>query len=126
MEGAYSLVALTSKKLIGARDPFGVCRPLVLGELDGAPILTSETCALDIIGAAYVRDIEPGELVVITEDGIQSHFPFKPQQSRFCVFESTSISPRPDSSGGGPAASMKRANPSARCWPPKPPSMPTW
>jgi amidophosphoribosyltransferase len=95
VEGAYSLVALTDKRLIGARDPFGV-RPLVLGELDGAPILASETCALDIIGASYVRDIKPGEVVVIDETGIESHFPFKPQQHRFCVFEYIYFA-RPDS-----------------------------
>src|ERR1700731_1488204 len=70
VEGAYSLVALTSKKLIGVRDPFGV-RPLVLGKLDTAWILASESCALDILGAEFVRDIEPGELVVITKDGIE-------------------------------------------------------
>jgi len=95
VEGAYSLVALTSKRMIGARDPFGV-RPLVLGELDGAPILASETCALDIIGATYVRDIQPGELVVVTDEGIESHFPFRSQQSRFCVFEYIYFA-RPDS-----------------------------
>ncbi len=61
IEGAYALVSMTNKKLIGARDPLGI-RPLVLGELDGCPILTSETCALDIIGAKFVRDIEPGEV----------------------------------------------------------------
>src|ERR1700724_303961 len=61
IEGAYSLVSLTNKKLIGARDPLGI-RPLVMGELDGCPILASETCALDIIGAKYVRDVEPGEI----------------------------------------------------------------
>jgi amidophosphoribosyltransferase len=66
IEGAYSLVALTNKKLIGARDPLGI-RPLVLGDLDGRPILTSETCALDMIGAKYVRDIEPGEIIVFDE-----------------------------------------------------------
>src|ERR1700752_4657239 len=65
LEGAYSLVCLTNKKLIGARDPLGI-RPLVLGELDGCPILTSETCALDIIGARYVRDVKNGEIVVAT------------------------------------------------------------
>ena len=95
VEGAYSLVALTSKKLIGVRDPFGV-RPLVLGMFEGAPIVTSETCALDIIGADYVRDIEAGEMVVITEDGIESHFPFKRQPHRFCVFEYIYFA-RPDS-----------------------------
>src|SRR5208337_475389 len=72
IEGAYSLVSMTNKKLIGARDPLGI-RPLVLGELDGCPILTSETCALDIIGAKYVRDVEPGEIVVFDERGAQSH-----------------------------------------------------
>jgi amidophosphoribosyltransferase len=82
VEGAYSLVALTSKKLIGVRDPFGV-RPLVLGNLDGAPILASETCALDIIGAEFVRDIEPGELIVITKDGIKSYHPFQKEPHRF-------------------------------------------
>ena len=95
VEGAYSLVALTSKKLIGVRDPFGV-RPLVLGRLEGAPILASETCALDIIGAEFVRDVAPGELVVITAAGIESHFPFKPQPHRFCVFEYIYFA-RPDS-----------------------------
>jgi amidophosphoribosyltransferase len=95
VEGAYSLVALTSKKLIGVRDPFGV-RPLALGMLEGAPILYSESCALDIIGAEFVRDIKPGEMVVITKDGIESHFPFRPQKSRFCVFEYIYFA-RPDS-----------------------------
>jgi amidophosphoribosyltransferase len=95
VEGAYSLVALTSKKLIGVRDPHGV-RPLVLGLLEGAPILASETCALDIIGAEFVRDIKPGEMVVCTSDGIESHFPFKPQPHRFCVFEYIYFA-RPDS-----------------------------
>lgn len=72
LEGAYSLVALTNKKLIGARDPLGI-RPLVLGKLGDAHILASETCALDIIGATYVRDIENGEVIVIDEDGVQSY-----------------------------------------------------
>src|SRR5215471_9900220 len=77
IEGAYSLVALTNKKLVGARDPLGI-RPLVLGELDGCPILASETCALDIIGARYVRDIENGEVVVYSQTGAQSIKPFPP------------------------------------------------
>ena len=72
IEGAYALVSLTNKKLVGARDPLGI-RPLVLGELDGCPILTSETCALDIIGAKYVRDIEPGEVIVFDEHGKEIH-----------------------------------------------------
>jgi amidophosphoribosyltransferase len=99
VEGAYSLVALTSKKLIGVRDPHGV-RPLVLGMLEGAPILASETCALDIIGAEFVRDIKPGEMVVATAEGIESHFPFKPQPHRFCVFEYIYFA-RPDSNVEG-------------------------
>jgi amidophosphoribosyltransferase len=99
VEGAYSLVALTSKKLIGVRDPWGV-RPLVLGNLEGAPILASETCALDIIGAEFVRDIEPGEVVVITKDGIESYHPFQAHLSRFCVFEYIYFA-RPDSTVEG-------------------------
>ena len=99
VEGAYSLVALTSRKLIGARDPFGV-RPLVLGQLDGAPILASETCALDIIGADFVRDVERGEVVVATKDGIESYHPFSPQPDRFCIFEYVYFS-RPDSTVEG-------------------------
>jgi amidophosphoribosyltransferase len=88
-------VALTSKKLIGVRDPFGV-RPLVLGKLDTAYILASESCALDILGAEFVRDIVPGELVVITKDGIESYQPFAKHASRFCIFEYIYFS-RPDS-----------------------------
>src|SRR5579884_3887475 len=78
LEGAYSLVALTNKKLIGARDPLGI-RPLVMGELDGCPILCSETCALDIIGAKFVRDIEPGEVIIFDEHGMHTHKPFPPK-----------------------------------------------
>ena len=86
LEGAYALVALTNKKLIGARDPNGI-RPLILGELSGAYILCSETCALDIIGAEYVRDVAPGELVIIDNDGIRSIRPFTKKPQRFCIFE---------------------------------------
>ncbi len=94
--GAYSLVLQTHEGLIGARDPYGV-RPLVLGELDGSYILCSETCALDIIGATFVRDIGPGEVVVIDEDGLRSLKPFRTSaQKRFCVFEYIYFS-RPDS-----------------------------
>jgi amidophosphoribosyltransferase len=95
VEGAYSLVALTEKKMLGARDPLGI-RPLVLGDLDGAYILASETCALDILGARYVRDVKAGEVVVITEKGIESHFPFEESKSRFCIFEYVYFA-RPDS-----------------------------
>lgn len=99
IEGAYSLVALTNKKLMGARDPFGI-RPLVLGELDGAPILASETCAFDIIGARYLRDVENGEVVVISKDGIESHRPFPSRRARPCIFEYIYFA-RPDSVVGG-------------------------
>ncbi len=99
IEGAYSLVGLTNKKLVGARDPLGI-RPLVLGELDGCPILASETCALDIIGAKYVRDVGNGEVVVFDEDGVQSHKPFPPTAPRPCIFEYVYFA-RPDSIVGG-------------------------
>ncbi len=95
LEGAYALVAMTNKKLVGARDPHGI-RPLVLGELDGRYILASETCALDIIGARFVRDIENGEVVVISEEGLES-FRFVPERpARPCVFEYIYFA-RPDS-----------------------------
>src|SRR5712672_570140 len=99
LEGAYAFVGLTNKKLIGARDPLGI-RPLVLGTLDGHPILCSETCALDIIGAKYVRDVENGEVVVFDEDGIHSHKPFPPMAPGPCIFEYIYFS-RPDSVVGG-------------------------
>ncbi len=95
VEGAYSLVCLTNKKMIGCRDPLGV-RPLVLGRFEDSWVLASETCALDIIGATHVRDIEPGEMVVITETGIESLRPFAPAPSRFCIFEYVYFA-RPDS-----------------------------
>jgi amidophosphoribosyltransferase len=95
IEGAYALVSLTNKKLVGARDPRGI-RPLVLGDLDGCPILTSETCALDIIGARFVRDIEPGEVIVFDENGQDIHKPFPPMAPRPCIFEYIYFS-RPDS-----------------------------
>ena len=95
LEGAYSLVALTNKKMIGARDPLGI-RPLVLGELNGAYILSSETCALDIIGARFVREIENGEVVIINEDGIETLRPFPRMAERLCIFEYVYFS-RPDS-----------------------------
>ncbi len=99
LEGAFSFVGITNKKLIGCRDALGV-RPLVLGDLDGAYILASETCALDIIGARHVRDIEPGELVVIDSHGLKSSRPFEPARSRFCIFEYVYFA-RPDSVIGG-------------------------
>ena len=99
IEGAYALVVMTNKKLIGARDPLGI-RPLVIGELDGAYILASETCALDIIGAKFVREVENGEIVVITDDGIESIKPFPPIEARPCIFEYIYFA-RPDSTVGG-------------------------
>ncbi|MCW5693363.1 MAG: amidophosphoribosyltransferase [Pseudolabrys sp.] len=99
LEGAYAFVGLTNKKLVGARDPLGI-RPLVIGKLDGCPIVTSETCALDIIGAEYVRDVENGEVVVFDEDGAHSHKPFPPQAARPCIFEYIYFA-RPDSIVGG-------------------------
>ena len=95
VEGAYSMVLLTKDSLIGVRDPLGV-RPLVLGKLDDSWILASETCAFDIIGAEFVRDIEPGEMVTITETGVKSTRPFGASTSRFCIFEYVYFS-RPDS-----------------------------
>ncbi len=95
IEGGYALVALTNKKLIGVRDPLGI-RPLVLGDLNGQPVLASESCALDIIGARFVRDIENGEMVVISEDGVESMRPFPPQKMRPCLFEYVYFA-RPDS-----------------------------
>ena len=99
IEGAYSLVALTDDALIGVRDPHGV-RPLVLGRLDGAYILTSETVALDIIGADLVRDIEPGEMVLVRDGEVTSSKPFERRAERFCVFEYIYFA-RPDSLSQG-------------------------
>lgn len=99
IDGAYSLVALSRRKMIGARDPLGV-RPLVLGELGDAWILASETCALDIIGATFVRDIEPGELIVIDEDGLHCYKPSPQVRKRLCIFEYIYFA-RPDSDVDG-------------------------
>ncbi|MBE2190826.1 MAG: amidophosphoribosyltransferase [Alphaproteobacteria bacterium] len=95
VEGAYSLICFAEGRMIGVRDPNGF-RPLVLGRLGDAYILASETCALDIIGADFVRDVEPGEMVVISSQGIQSHRPFAAAASRFCIFEYIYFA-RPDS-----------------------------
>ena len=99
LEGAYAFVAMTNKKLIGARDPLGI-RPLVLGRLDGYPVLASETCALDMIGASFVREIENGEVIIFDEEGTHSHKPFPPMSPRPCIFEYIYFA-RPDSSFGG-------------------------
>ncbi|MBP0480951.1 amidophosphoribosyltransferase [Sagittula salina] len=101
VEGAFSVVAMTRTKLIGVRDPLGV-RPLVLGKIgEDGWVLSSETCALDIIGAEFIREIEPGEMVVITAtDGVESSHPFRKAPSKFCIFEHVYFS-RPDSIIGG-------------------------
>lgn len=99
IQGAYSIVALTKDALVGVRDPLGV-RPLVLGIIDGAYIMTSETCALDIIGAEFIRDIEPGEIVIINKGGISCIKPFTIEPKKFCIFEYIYFA-RPDSSVEG-------------------------
>jgi amidophosphoribosyltransferase len=93
--GAFSLLFLTNDALVAARDPWGF-RPLVLGRLNGAPVVCSETCALDLIDAEYVRDIEPGELVIADRDGVRSYHPFPPEPVSQCVFEHIYFA-RPDS-----------------------------
>ncbi|MBX3482278.1 amidophosphoribosyltransferase [Phenylobacterium sp.] len=95
LEGGYALVAMTNKKLIGVRDPLGI-RPLVLGDLHGRAVFASETCALDMIGATFVRDIEHGEMVVADDKGLRSFRPFPAQQARPCIFEYVYFA-RPDS-----------------------------
>ncbi|GAN53567.1 amidophosphoribosyltransferase [Tanticharoenia sakaeratensis] len=97
VKGAYSLIALTEDGMVGLRDPLGV-RPLILGRMpgNGAWVFASETCALDIIGAEFVRDVEPGEIVVINAGGLRSIKPFAESGSRFCVFEYIYFA-RPDS-----------------------------
>ncbi len=95
IQGGYALTILTNKKLIGIRDPFGI-RPLVIGKLQKSYVLASETCAFDIIGAKFIREVENGEMVVITEDGLESLKPFPKIKERPCVFEYIYFS-RPDS-----------------------------
>ena len=95
IEGAFSLVCIAKDMLIGVRDPHGV-RPLVLGKQGDAYVLASETCALDVVGASFVRDLAPGEMLVIDKNGINSRQPFQPQSHRFCIFEYIYFA-RPDS-----------------------------
>ncbi len=95
IEGGFALVGLTNKKLIGARDPSGL-RPLVLGQLDTGYVLASETCALDLIGADTLREIAPGEVVIITQEGVRSFYPFPSKPVRPCLFEYVYFA-RPDS-----------------------------
>ena len=108
IQGAYSLVILTNKKLIGVRDPLGI-RPLVLGDLNGAPVLASETCAFDIIGAKYIRNIENGEIIIISESGIESIKPFPKVNERPCIFERIYFA-RPDSIVDGKTVYTYRKN----------------
>jgi len=95
VEGAFSFVLMGEEEIIGVRDPFGF-RPLVLGRLDDAFILASETCAFDLIHAEFIREIEPGEVVIINDDGIRSEWPFKEERKAFCMFEFVYFA-RPDS-----------------------------
>jgi amidophosphoribosyltransferase len=95
VSGAYSLVLMTENELVAARDPHGF-RPLCLGKLDGAYIVASETCVMDLIEAEFIREVEPGELILINENGIQSFFPFKKVETKHCVFEHIYFA-RPDS-----------------------------
>ena len=95
IQGGYALVMMTNKKLIGVRDPFGI-RPLVIGKLNKSYILASETCALDIVGAKYVRDVENGEIIIIEDQKLSSIKPFPKQKERPCVFEYIYFA-RPDS-----------------------------
>src|SRR5215213_6008287 len=95
VSGAFSMVLLTKNRLIAARDPHGF-RPLALGQLGDAWIVCSETCALDLIGATYVRDVEPGELLIISDGGLRSVRPYPPSQLAHCVFEHVYFA-RPDS-----------------------------
>ena len=95
VEGAYSLLILTENEMIAARDPFGF-RPLVLGQLKGAPVVASETCAFDLIGAKFVREVEPGEILLMNEEGMKSFKPFPRKQPHQCIFEFIYFA-RPDS-----------------------------
>ena len=95
VHGAFSLVLMGEREIIGVRDPLGF-RPLMLGKLDGAYVLSSETCAFDLIHAEFVREIEPGEVVIIDENGIRSEWPFETAKKSFCIFEYVYFA-RPDS-----------------------------
>ncbi len=95
VEGAYSLICMTPEGMIACRDPLGI-RPLVMGKLGNATIFASETVALDVVGATYERSVEPGEIVIVTAQGIKSITPFPPMSARPCIFEHVYFS-RPDS-----------------------------
>jgi amidophosphoribosyltransferase len=108
IQGGYSLVVMTNKKLIGVRDPFGI-RPLVLGKLKDSYIFASETCALDIVGASFVREVENGEIIVVENNKVNSIKPFPKKKVRPCVFEYIYFA-RPDSIIGGKCAYEYRKN----------------
>jgi amidophosphoribosyltransferase len=108
VEGAYSLVVLTPEGLIGCRDPLGI-RPLVMGKLGEAIIFASETVALDVIGATFLRDVDPGELVVVNDSGLRSFRPFAAVSPRPCIFEHVYFS-RPDSVAEGKSVYEVRKN----------------
>jgi amidophosphoribosyltransferase len=108
IEGAYSLVIMHKNGVVALRDPFGV-RPLVLGKLGSANVVASETCALDIIGADFVRDVKGGEMVIIDKNGIESIKPFDAKPSKFCIFEYIYFA-RPDSVLEGKSVYQMRKN----------------
>jgi amidophosphoribosyltransferase len=108
VRGAFSFVMLTQDRLVAVRDPHGF-RPLALGQLGDAWVVCSETCALDLIGATYVRDIEPGEVLVISPEGPTSHRPFPPAKLAHCVFEHVYFA-RPDSYVFGQSVNEVRTN----------------
>jgi len=106
LEGAYSMLFATPWCMIAVRDPRGF-RPLLLGQLDGAAVFASESCAFDLIGATFERDVEPGEVIVVDEKGMTSHFPFPRRQPSQCIFEHVYFS-RPDSIIFGRPVSQSR------------------
>jgi len=108
LEGAFSIVVMGENEIIGVRDPNGL-RPLSLGKLGEAWVLSSESCAFDLIGAIFIRDVEPGEVVVINDQGIRSEFPFVPARESFCIFEYVYFA-RPDSRLRGVTVSKARVN----------------
>jgi amidophosphoribosyltransferase len=108
LEGAFSIVILGEKEMIAFRDPFGF-RPLALGRVDGAYVVSSETCAFDLIHAEFIREVEPGEVVIIDSSGIRSEFPFPRERSAFCIFEYVYFA-RPDSEIGGLGVKSVRVN----------------
>ena len=108
IQGGYALVMLTQNSLIGVRDPLGI-RPLIIGKLNDSYVLASETCALDIIGAKFIREVENGEIVVIEKNKVESIKPFSPKKARPCVFEYIYFA-RPDSILNGKAAYEHRKN----------------